>query len=816
MAVDKAVVVPKAEISPVDVPNFGGGLFLNGAQNAPPNCIVNSKDVEITLDSFLTQRRTLQPFLPDTIQTTFQKFPVIWEGEIYYFTADDGQIVFAQEGDTGWVACGTPGIAAALTTALTGANNDLVFTSTGVGAGGNSKTIAYINAGASKPLVVSVSGDAISIQLATNSGSVITSTASAILAAVNADPTASAFVIASLAPANTGAGVVTAMSVTNLTGGVDSPNLITTSGIFAPIFLRVQNNVLLLNGANGDKLCYVDLTTPGFPVVKYDLVTDPTTAPTDAPVNLTAGAFSIYYAYTYSGAIGETNLSLILTDTMNIQRSDWQNDTASPSSIAVTIPGSPPAGARTWNLYMAIASTGGTIEPSDMLRVASGLDLANLTFIDDGTLSINLGAPAPTANSTDGPRVTQGIVEDGSPILFGDVDNSYNIWIGGPGPNAMFFSVSDGGYLAQPEQGTNFSPSLIVGFRNGQGIPSLTVLYSNTEGLSKQSVLQQQTVNYGDQSFTVWGVTEQHYGAAGVAAPNSAINYNGKLLFLSTDGMMSMNTQPLRQNVISTDAISIKAIDPLIRSIKNSAAPTVVGAGWNNKFMWTIPNDGFDTPQQILVLDTNQKGVDGDGAWYTLDIPAQWIGVVSPQDEAAFVYVAQGVHTYKLVDGDSTSDTTGGVRVPFSTGATGALMGVGGESHNTWQANVQAMFYIMGLVGNITIGVNYRNQNGKLKTRTKVVTGPTFVPSASGGWGDTGWTYGAPSDYPPSPAWSQSTHIDDTQGQVTAVDIRVPIQIDDIMNEAQWFYFTDVGFNAYKIRAVSYEGINLGVRPDLA
>jgi hypothetical protein len=89
------------------------------------------------------------------------------------------------------------------------------------------------------------------------------------------------------------------------------------------------------------------------------------------------------------------------------------------------------------------------------------------------------------------------IVEDGNPILYGDVDNLQNIWIGGGGPYAMSFSTARGGYLAQPEQGTNFEPTAVIGFRNGQGIPSLTVLYSNTEGLSKQAVLEQQTVNYG-------------------------------------------------------------------------------------------------------------------------------------------------------------------------------------------------------------------------------------------------------------------------------------------------------------------------------
>lgn len=689
----KPVAVPEQEISSVDVPNFAGGLFLNGDQDAPNNAFVRSKDVELDRNGYIIQRRKLSRFLPDTVETSYQKFPVLYGGELYYFTLDDGKAKYCQEGDDTWTDCG-------------GSDNDLI-----TGAGG------------------------------------------------------------------------------------------------FPKLIRVLDNVLILNGKNGDKLAYIDLSTAGFPVVKYSLVTNPSTAPTSTLTNLSTGAYHIYYAFTYSGAVGETELSPILDQTINNTRDLWSTQT-SKGSIKITRTGSIPTGARYWNLYVALASTAGSIQPSDMLQLAVKLDLATTDFIDDGTLDINLGSVPPEANSTDGPRVSNGVVEDGNPILYQDEDNPYNIWIGGGGPNAMDFSVSNGGYRAEPEKGTNFYPTAIVGFRTGQGVPALTVLYSNTEGLSKQSVLQQQTVSYGDQSFTIWGVTEQHYGAAGVAAPNSAINYNGKLLFLSTDGFMSAQTQASLQNVMSIVPIS-SPIDEYVRSIKNSAMPGVVGAGWNNKYMWLVPNSGFDTPQQIMILDTNNKGVEGNGAWYTLNIPAQWIGVVSPQDSAAFVYICQGTKTFKLLDSSSTYDTINGVNIPFSANAYGPLLGMGGNAHNVWQADVLTMFYVVGLIGTITVGVTYRNQNGTLKTKKKTFVGPVFTPSSAGGWGDPGWAYNN------LPYYGSTPTIDDTTGGVTAVDKRIPVQVDDLMNEAQWFFYTDIGYNRFKLRAVSFEGINLGVRPDL-
>lgn len=235
MSYDNPVKVPQKDVTSVDVPRFdGGGLFLNGDQNAPVNAFVASKDVELDKNGYIIPRRKLSPFLPDTVQTSYQKFPgPIRNGQLYFFTLDNGKAKFCLETDSGWTECG-------------GASN----------------------------------------------------------------------------------------SFTTLSGGF-------------PKFVRVLNNVMILNGKNGDKLAYIDLSTAGFPVVKYSLVTNPTTAPTSTLTNLAAGSFNIYYAYTYSGAVGETLLSPILTKSINIVRDQWGNVVATPGSIKVSRPaGAPPAGSR--------------------------------------------------------------------------------------------------------------------------------------------------------------------------------------------------------------------------------------------------------------------------------------------------------------------------------------------------------------------------------------------------------------------------------------------------------------------------------------
>lgn len=105
------------------------------------------------------------------------------------------------------------------TTAFAGTNNDIKITAKDRGTGGNSVRVAFVVAGASTPLSVSVSGNDITVNVATNGSSAATSTASQVVAALNAHAGASALIIAALAAGNDGTGVVAAQTITALSGG---------------------------------------------------------------------------------------------------------------------------------------------------------------------------------------------------------------------------------------------------------------------------------------------------------------------------------------------------------------------------------------------------------------------------------------------------------------------------------------------------------------------------------------------------------------------------------------------------------------------
>lgn len=108
---------------------------------------------------------------------------------------------------------------ATLTTALTGTNNDLVFTAKRGGTWGNSIQVEYIDpGGVTATLSVVVSGFLITVNLG-RAASAINTTASALATAVAASIDALALVGVANASSNDGTGLVTALTATALSGG---------------------------------------------------------------------------------------------------------------------------------------------------------------------------------------------------------------------------------------------------------------------------------------------------------------------------------------------------------------------------------------------------------------------------------------------------------------------------------------------------------------------------------------------------------------------------------------------------------------------
>ena len=176
-----------------------------------------------------------------------------------------GSKVTAVAGGKSYPLSHTTGPSATLTTALPGDNNDLTYTADTWGPNGNNIRITYVVAGLSTPLSVSVAGNDIAVNIATDAGGAATSTAAQVRDAVNGDPGASALVTAANASGNDGTGVVDGplatltaalagenndLTYTDDPGGPNGNNIriaYVVAGLDTPLSVSVAGNDITVN-----------------------------------------------------------------------------------------------------------------------------------------------------------------------------------------------------------------------------------------------------------------------------------------------------------------------------------------------------------------------------------------------------------------------------------------------------------------------------------------------------------------------------------------------------------------------------------------
>lgn len=583
-------------------------------------------------------------------------------------------------------------------------------------------------------------------------------------------------------------------------------NVVTTGEGVVTTFRRILDKVLILNGV--DNLGYVDLSD--MDVVHFSLVANPSSAPTASLVSLTNSPYKVYYAISYNSIVGKTALSPILTQGVSKIRDQWKSD--GTEGVTITDPNTRPSGAVSWNLYFAAAPAGGTIAPTDMLPLALGIDINVTSFFDNGQLEVQVNAgTAPLVNSTEGPKAKYSVDIDGRPFLYGITDDEYAIMIGGDGESALDFSENNGGYRLVLNEGTNYYPVSVVGYRNGQGIPSITVLFSNTEGLSKQSIIEQSTVSLGTYSARVWGASEQNYGAANVSSPYAVVNYRGNLVFPTSDGILQINTQASLQNVLLPTRISDPIIDE-VKSIKTGLLNKIVGTAWSNRVFFTVPARGFPENNKILVYDMTRRDSE---TWYVFDIAAQWIGTISPPNNPGFVYIAQGNHFYKLEEVYVAQDETAvGTVEPFPVELTTALIG-SNTAHDGYFAVVQTVFYLVDFIGSATLIVKWRDyQSGKMKTKSKEITNGIYTKTSISGWSSSGYQYNQ-NLFTKVLRWGDNDVILDSQSaQKESIRVKMPLN-SVITNEMQATIAINLDNSAMRARSISFEGQPLGITPDV-
>lgn len=584
-------------------------------------------------------------------------------------------------------------------------------------------------------------------------------------------------------------------------------NVVTTTVGTITTFMRVNNWLLVMNGV--DEMRYIDLTN--FNMVQFTFVSNPVPAITAVPTGITgSGSFKVYYAYTYnSNGGGETAISPILTQTVSKSRSTWSS--TGTEYLTLTFNDTPPAGATSRNLYAAIALQGTTPVASDLAMLQSNIPVGTASFVDNGSLGFSLDFnTAPNQNSTRGLKARSGSISNNIPVVYGDPDNPYDLNFGTLTDTGVSFGANNGGQRLPLMKGTNFYPTSVIGFRNNQNIPNLLALFSSTESVSKQQIVSQKTLTYGNTTITYWGADDLNAGASSVYSPYGVVLNLAELLFPSSEGITSLKTEANLQNVISPAIVS-DPVSKTYKTIKNANFGKIVGAAWNNLVAFAVPSRGYNYNNQIIVRDmTNRE----KPKWSIWDLAVDWIGAISPYNQASFMYIRQGNQFYKLQESYVAEDeNANGTATPYPVTIEGSLKAFS-QGKNSYFAANQAVVYLAEFVGSVDITITYINKKGDPKTKTKTFTNGSNTRNTQAGWGSPRLLYKSANNR--ALGWSKQMAISGesagSQKKIKRCRIRLP---NPVINEYKVSVSSNLQNTSFDFVGSNLEGINIGIIGDI-
>lgn len=105
MAVTDPVKVKPATITSSDIVSFAGGLDERGDYNISPDSFSRGVNGRVNSSGNFTKRLSKKKWLPNSVGFNSEVETVYYDGQIYYFIADDGKMKYCQDGATEWIDC---------------------------------------------------------------------------------------------------------------------------------------------------------------------------------------------------------------------------------------------------------------------------------------------------------------------------------------------------------------------------------------------------------------------------------------------------------------------------------------------------------------------------------------------------------------------------------------------------------------------------------------------------------------------------------------------------------------------------------------
>lgn len=329
-------------------------------------------------------------------------------------------------------------------------------------------------------------------------------------------------------------------------------------------------------------------------LVTYTALSTPN-APSIAETGLTGTGYNYYYKVAAVNQVGFTAASpASLVVQAGIPRANWgTSDYATLSITAVT-------NATRYDVYVSEND----IDYFYLTSVTPSTVGGAGSYRDDGSDVANPNITAPTANTTQGPKVKR--LEQIGSRLWGveDSENPWRVWWSGSDTYAGYFSSAyDGGWI-DLMSGSQFRPVRVVNYRDGKGTPYATVWMKSADGLGCIWQVTLESLTIGEVVITVPSAFRLP-GSRGTDAPGSVVNVLNNYHFYNSQAFYGFGSDPKLLQILSTDELSAN-IRPTVKQISSGGAPGIAAIYTDAKVFYSVPYGSMEN-NATIVFDTERN-----------------------------------------------------------------------------------------------------------------------------------------------------------------------------------------------------------------
>lgn len=347
-------------------------------------------------------------------------------------------------------------------------------------------------------------------------------------------------------------------------------------------FLQIAGLLYIANGT--DALARYNGTT----LSTYSALAAPAGLAGALASGLASGTITYYAQVTALNEVGETVGCSEVSKTVNKKRDTWNATTD-----GITWSWSAVAGATRYQLY--ISDTSGY---EQLLTSTTAL-----SYLDNGSLTINEYITPPLQNTTSAPKFKSMIMSGNRIWATVDPDSPYTVYFSGTGTFIGTFSDFYGGGWINLEKGGRETPQKVVHYQSGSGTGVATVLCKTPEGRGAVWQISIESLTIGDTSFSVPSATKV-VGSWGTEAPLSVVSDGNNVMFANRKGWFSMGPQQNFLGILRTNEISNK-IRPYWRSLVQSKISGIAAYFYDAKIFISVPVSASGN-NQTVILDTER------------------------------------------------------------------------------------------------------------------------------------------------------------------------------------------------------------------